>query len=361
MDELEQLMTIISHMKKNSDYTLFDNIPEEYLKSKVERNKLTATMYKNIHKEIKTSCLYPGCNDFPIKSHSLQKSLLKSIADNTNHIKRITINAEFKVNGQFTINEENIGINEASTFAGFCNKHDAEIFAPIETNNIDLTNNEHLFLLLYRSICREYYESNKSYILFRDVVNDLIKDMSEDNMLGPCFLIQLYLQFCEYFYIEKIKEASDICLINKIWDNNYKYFHIALDKPLPIFVNTFFAVQGTNCDILYKKDITKEWPLYCSVTIIPQNGKLNIFYSVAKDQCNELIAFLRRFENKNTEELELFLSDLIIRNSDNFYISPDYWNRLPEKINRRILDIFKKTINDREYTYTDRINLFSYI
>jgi hypothetical protein len=291
----------------------------------------------------------------------LQKSLLKSIVNNTNHIKKISINVEFKLNGKFSVIEEDIGINEASTFEGFCNKHDTEVFSPIEANNIDYNNMEHLFLLLYRSITREYYESNKGYFLLRDVVNDLIKDMSQDNMLGPCLLIQLYLQYCECFYLDQIKESADICLQNGIWDNNYLYFHITLDKFLPIFMNSFFAVQGTNCDILYTKDITKEFPLFCSVTVIPQDNKTNIFYSVAKEQCSELSAFLRQFVNKNIEELELFLSDLVIRNSDNFYISPDYRAKIPSNIKMKILEIFKKTITNREYTYTDKINLFAYI
>jgi len=361
MSELEQLMAIIAHMKKNSDFSLFDHIPESHLKSKSELNKITATMYNELYKTRKKSCLYPGCNDLPIKSHSLQKSLLKSITDNTNHVKRITVKAEFKLNGRFTVIEENIGLNEASTFEGFCNKHDTEVFLPIEINNIDYTNKEHLFLLLYRSIAREYYESDRGYFLLRDVINGLIKDMSEENMLGPCLLIQLYLQFCEYYNMIKIKEFADICITNKIWDNNYLYFHIIINKPVPIFVNTFFAVQGTNCDILYTKDITKEWSLYCSVTIIPQNDKTDIVYAVEKDQYSELKAFLRQFENKDIEKLELFLSDLILRNSDNFYISPDYWNKIPENTRKRMLEIFKKTINDREYTYIDKINLFEYI
>jgi hypothetical protein len=251
----------------------------------------------------------------------LQKSLLKSIVNNTNHIKKISINVEFKLNGKFSVIEEDIGINEASTFEGFCNKHDTEVFSPIEANNIDYNNMEHLFLLLYRSITREYYESNKGYFLLRDVVNDLIKDMSQDNMLGPCLLIQLYLQYCECFYLDQIKESADICLQNGIWDNNYLYFHITLDKFLPIFMNSFFAVQGTNCDILYTKDITKEFPLFCSVTVIPQDNKTNIFYSVAKEQCSELIKliYLPIFDNHLSKLLKIKIVKLFITHSFKLY------------------------------------------
>jgi hypothetical protein len=159
--------------------------------------------------------LFPGCKDIPIKSHSLQKSLLKSITDHTNHVKKIGIDVEFKINGKFAIIEETVGINNASTFEGFCNKHDTEIFLPIEAKGLNFDNEEHLFLLLYRSIAREFSEANKGYFLMRDVVKDLLKDMKEEDMLGPCLLIQLYLQYCEYFYVKQIKECADIRLKQK--------------------------------------------------------------------------------------------------------------------------------------------------
>ena len=361
MNELEQLLSIMSIIKKSGDYSLFANIPTQYLKPEAERNKLIALMNKRIHKKRNSTCLFPGCNDIPIQSHSLQKSLLKAIADSTNHVKKIGVNVEFKLNGKFSVLEENIGINKASTFAGFCNKHDTEIFKSIESNIIDYNNQEHLFLLLYRSIAREYFEVNKNYFLMRDVVNDLLKNIEESDMLGPCLLIQLYWQYCEYFYIEEIKRSADICLTHKIWDNNYQYYHMTLDKSVPIFLNTFFAVQGTNCDIIYRKDITKEFPLFCSVTMLMQNDKTEVFYAIPKEQYHELRAFIKQFQNTNIDELELFLSDLIIRNSDNFFISPDYWSKIPSKIQNKILEIFKKTINDREYIYSDKINLFEYV
>ena len=243
MNELEQLLSIMSIIKKSGDYSLFANIPTQYLKPEAERNKLIALMNKRIHKKRNSTCLFPGCNDIPIQSHSLQKSLLKTIADSTNHVKKIGVNVEFKLNGKFSVLEENIGINKASTFAGFCNKHDTEIFKSIESNIIDYNNQEHLFLLLYRSIAREYFEVNKNYFLMRDVVNDLLKNIEESDMLGPCLLIQLYWQYCEYFYIEEIKRSADICLTHKIWDNNYQYYHMTLDKSVPIFLNTFLQYR----------------------------------------------------------------------------------------------------------------------
>jgi hypothetical protein len=49
------------------------------------------------------------------------------------------------------------GRNEATTFAGLCAVHDAEIFAPIDTQSFDPANPEHLFLLAYRATIYELH------------------------------------------------------------------------------------------------------------------------------------------------------------------------------------------------------------
>jgi hypothetical protein len=49
-----------------------------------------------------------------------------------------------------------IGINRASTFTGFCQRHDAELFRPLELNAFAGTA-EQVTLLAYRILCRELY------------------------------------------------------------------------------------------------------------------------------------------------------------------------------------------------------------
>jgi hypothetical protein len=49
-----------------------------------------------------------------------------------------------------------IGVNKASTFTGFCQRHDTELFRPLETEPFTASK-EQLFLLAYRALSKEVY------------------------------------------------------------------------------------------------------------------------------------------------------------------------------------------------------------
>ncbi len=50
-----------------------------------------------------------------------------------------------------------VGVGNASTFPGFCGRHDKEMFRPIEDHPFDESNPEHVFLVCYRAICQELH------------------------------------------------------------------------------------------------------------------------------------------------------------------------------------------------------------
>lgn len=51
---------------------------------------------------------------------------------------------------------QRIGVNSASTFTGFCHGHDSSTFAAID-QPITTLSEEQVFLLAYRTLCRELY------------------------------------------------------------------------------------------------------------------------------------------------------------------------------------------------------------
>ncbi|MEG7524635.1 MAG: hypothetical protein M3H12_16330, partial [Chromatiales bacterium] len=59
-----------------------------------------------------------------------------------------------KTGGRIAAKE--IGVGVASTFAGFCQKHDNELFKPIDDPYL-APNDEQVFLYAYRCLCREYF------------------------------------------------------------------------------------------------------------------------------------------------------------------------------------------------------------
>ena len=117
-------------------------------------------------------CIIDNCEEKCINGHTLTKGII------TKDLKE-SINKNDKV---YTyISDENkfkdIGWKKASTFKFTCEKHDRELFLPIENNiKIDTKNSEQLFLHTFRSFSYVYtYKYNQLILNHEDILNDISK------------------------------------------------------------------------------------------------------------------------------------------------------------------------------------------
>jgi hypothetical protein len=101
-------------------------------------------------------CLPPtlACNEKPIRAHSIQNSRVIELIQGHGHV----MMPRYRIkNDKPMLELAKIGRNEASTFTGLCEKHDGEIFKVIDTKPLDVSNDEQLTLLAYRSVMREMH------------------------------------------------------------------------------------------------------------------------------------------------------------------------------------------------------------
>ncbi|MEE8296056.1 MAG: hypothetical protein V3R64_10125, partial [Sphingomonadales bacterium] len=148
-----------------------------------------------IEKEVKKffnykDCLVPEsfkdqCSRKIVKAHTVPKSgSLKEIA-HEGHV----------YSGQFdftTLLEQEgvpkvslVGINEASTFNGFCTNHDSKIFHDLEQKTF-LGTKKQCFLIAFRALSRELY-LKKSFVKTLDLYISLAKSKKIDPNLGDIF------------------------------------------------------------------------------------------------------------------------------------------------------------------------------
>ncbi|MDZ4178496.1 MAG: hypothetical protein U1E29_04585 [Coriobacteriia bacterium] len=103
-------------------------------------------------------CLAPldSCNRPAISAHSVQKSrFLKLIADD-GHVMAVRMRSTPQTG--LVVDFEPVGLGKATAFTGLCAEHDNAIFTPIEKCEVDPSDPEHLFLLAYRSLLKEFHE-----------------------------------------------------------------------------------------------------------------------------------------------------------------------------------------------------------
>lgn len=122
-------------------------------------------------------CLHPEaglstCRGGITAAHSIQKrGGLATIADVSNHVLTVipTLATLIASEGRFT--PRRIGINEASTFPGFCNGHDI-IFSPIEAEEL-IMDDRAAFLFAYRSVCMEFFRKDNELVTARELEGDM--------------------------------------------------------------------------------------------------------------------------------------------------------------------------------------------
>jgi|GEM_PF-2689106 len=105
------------------------------------------------------TCWHRGVDGSPcgkiVNAHTVPRSMsLKRIAEN-GHV--VGVRRHLPGRGaKAPLEIDTIGITKASTMNGFCRDHDSRVFAPLEAISF-AGDQQQLWLLQYRSICRELY------------------------------------------------------------------------------------------------------------------------------------------------------------------------------------------------------------
>ncbi len=117
----------------------------------------TINHFFQVHRTSTDGCLEPSekCRESAIRSHSIPSSVVLDRLARDGHL--IMPQMKLKVPPPGEIEFKQIGKNKATTFTGLCAKHDNHLFRPIDNGLPDLGTPQHLFLLAYRAVLREFH------------------------------------------------------------------------------------------------------------------------------------------------------------------------------------------------------------
>jgi len=137
----------------------------KYKKCHLDKERQEKPNMGNLITAQKTSmpklCMHPeaskeNCSGKIIKAHTVQRNGGLSQIAKDGHVYTVDTQIASVVRNGGKLSLKLTGLKEATTFTGFCNKHDTEIFKPIETNPF-VASEEHAFILAYRVLSRELY------------------------------------------------------------------------------------------------------------------------------------------------------------------------------------------------------------
>ena len=186
----------------------------------------------------KGRCSHPeagpeSCGGRVIRAHTIQKNGgLAAIAED-GHV--ISIRSGFERlrynQGQFIPAE--MGINRASTFLGFCGRHDSEMFRSVENGTILLTS-ETAFLLSFRALA---YETLQKEAALRNI--DVLRDLDKGKPFSDQCDIQRHINMSAegtkrgLADLNRWKREYDLAFLNSEFDK-YQFYCVAFARALPV-------------------------------------------------------------------------------------------------------------------------------
>ncbi len=304
-------------------------------------NKLKYAFFKSQSLEIQ-KCLEPTetCTEPLIDSHSIQDSRILEALAVDNHVVHIAFDSSCVSKSTIdsvvepTCKFEPISIHKASVFVGLCNKHDTELFRPIDVEDLDMENKEHVFLLTYRSVFKELVSSmnaatmNQYMYQAKVDLGELPGDVPTIEGITPVLYINKSYDF--YLY----KKLYDVDYLSRCYDNIVWKYLIFDSKPT-------FATSAVFTPM--EMAINKEEPERLCVNVFPYKDKMYVLFSCRKEDESYLENYVGEIFSANEEYQKYLISKLVLRNCENTVFSPAYFNEWSNKKKDIIIKYFMDT------------------
>ncbi|MFZ2406146.1 MAG: hypothetical protein WAW41_13490, partial [Methylobacter sp.] len=272
------------------------------------------------------------CNSI-IDAHSIQRNRsLSSIARNGEVYVVARNIGNLKKNGD-NLTYKKARIKSFSTFAGFCQYHDNELFKSIDDFPLTPTEQQ-IFLYAYRSLCRELFVKENSLAL----IDSQIKCHNNKADIGLLNTHKVARTF-SFDNLKRHKSEYDKSLKSKSYSDIKYVVFISKQKPCIAFSGLFwpdFDFLGKQLQNLGDYKTKLELITMCSAPMDDNNwGFLFAWHKNSSNICNSFMESLATAIYNNCDIGDL-LFRLVISNCENLAISPQWWEKLSEDHKEKI-------------------------
>lgn len=285
----------------------------------MKEKKLNAIIDKVFGKCLKTpkKCIIESCNENAIKSHLLQKNGIINLIAENQHVRQVSYDKFPHVKYKIKL----IGVNQALSFKGFCSYHDANLFRPIEAEEIDFNDYKNQLLFSYRALLKEYRDKELMVDFFTYVLNTKIDGFFKDvEGLKTVIIGQRFMMWDLEFDMK--------CIYEDLNSTQQSFNFITLFIPkIDVCASATFSYSSLAENLVYEDNSYKKTEPMPAVIVnlIPtlSDTKFIIGYNkVSEKHIKDKVDKLQKLDQK---KLLKEINDLLIRNfemwacSDSFY------------------------------------------
>ena len=294
-------------------------------------------------------CMCPHCTNPAINSHLLQRHGVLSHIVEKGHLYEIGREDFYKWDENSPIKIKKVGLQQAISFPLFCNKHDTELFAPIEGDLIDFEDYRSQLLFSYRGLCSEIrkkeFNQIRNVAFYEGVIKDAVTAGTD------CGLNDLR------YYKNLFEQELDFAT------QKFKFFHFSypLIKVCTSGTASYEPVDyGDESSV--KKTLMKQVLDGFFINIIPQVNALEIIIGYHENHANAALRkYVESWQNLSLEELQVKLTDLFASKLEMWCISPSIFENISDEKKQKFMDIIEKIQLDWYYDIRNDVtfNLFA--
>ena len=289
-------------------------------------------------------CMYRGCTELSIRrSHTIHRAgSLERIAE-AQHVltPRLDKSAQVKM--------ERIGVNNASTFPGFCEKHE-QLFSEFESTG-SLTSVRHIALQAFRTLCREIARKRHAV----DQLEKGLKDYREARTKHYSVAIKNFDQRAkisavkvkgdglEKLTVSRLKgQKADLAeLEGDLYDELFVYIDSQRQEPALQALSFPFEVPVSlsGFGVLTYQSERKKHRALCPLGILPLAGETVVFIGAARKHAAVVEAYRETMEHgfNGLNAMESWLTN----GSDHWFIRPSAWAGIPPPRQEKLLGLLQ--------------------
>lgn len=269
-----------------------------------------------------------GCSSQFVRAHTISKrGALSAIAEDGHVVAYPNLHDVFRLKGRPTFVRR--GVNQATTFVGFCSHHDDSTFKLIDTTPFD-GSSKYCGLLAYRETCRELFHKESIPAVVQHA-REFDKGRSE---VGQ-HKLQLELKMAEAMSAIGARDLRrQYDLISQCVDqdkfSNCKGLVFRFDAPSPLLCSSCFSLShDIHGDMLF--DLTKNFdtPVPSAwLEILPDTCGTFAFLMWHKDDETIQPVVAKQLLEEDPTRIPSLLMFLAVACSDNVVIRPSWWESL---------------------------------
>lgn len=270
------------------------------------------------------------CDGKSIRSHSISKSALRLLSKN-GHVGNIQVNLNM-FSDDPEPGYERTGIRSASTFPGFCSKHDNEIFKDLDEFSGPISQRI-AELSFYRVLVQEVSKKSSGLALFESY-----RTQGEGE------------KFRQYMAAGTEKGLEDLDFEIRNYDTYGRrtrsklcFIEIQFNSVLPY---GFSSPKNLNIIIESKVDLSSPQSLV-SFSLLPHAEGSRFLFVYPKSESKNAMKMLRAMDlDKRNSANDLLYFGLT--QFENMYFDPDWFESLPVRQKKGLEDLFYRTTDGDE-------------